>query len=182
MMKTNKTRKFLKRAYLFLLPAMSIILTLLFSPALNAKSISKPSKVIVKEDSISNALFVVDGKIRTREDANKINPDEIKSVSVLKGASAVSSYEQEGKDGVIVITTLKNESNDSIRSEKSILNRRDGNQLILMNGKTISKDEMNKIDPATIESINVYKGDKAISLYDEKGKDGVIIITMKKEK
>lgn len=220
MMKTNKTRNSQKWEYLFLLPAMALIFTLLSFPVLNARNISngteiirkselkdveqslnikkgndsirskgknatfhkteKQNKVVVKKDSVVRAsLYVVDGKITRSEDVNKINPDEIKSVSVLKGASAVSSYGKEGKDGVIVITTLKNESNSSNRPVKSILNVGDGNPLILMNGQPISKDEMNKIDPATIEAINVYKGEKAISLYGEKGKEGVIVITLK---
>lgn len=52
--------------------------------------------------------------------------------------------------------------------------------LVYLDGKEISKEEMEKIDPNTIESMNVYKGEKAIEKYGEKGKDGVIAIHTKK--
>ncbi|MCM4164654.1 MULTISPECIES: M56 family metallopeptidase [unclassified Arenibacter] len=52
--------------------------------------------------------------------------------------------------------------------------------LILMDGKEISKNEMDKIDPETIKSVEIWKGPKSIEKYGDKGKDGVIEITMKK--
>jgi hypothetical protein len=51
--------------------------------------------------------------------------------------------------------------------------------IYILNGKVISKDEMNKINPNTIESINVLKGEKAIAKYGKKGKKGVVEITSK---
>ncbi len=48
-------------------------------------------------------------------------------------------------------------------------------------GKEITKDQMKQIAPDRIQSINVLKGSEAIKSYGEKGKDGVIIITMKPE-
>ena len=40
---------------------------------------------------------------------------------------------------------------------------------------------MNSIDPETIESVNVLKDTEQTEKYGEKGKEGVIIITTKKE-
>jgi len=42
------------------------------------------------------------------------------------------------------------------------------------------QQEMDNLSPHSIESINVLKGKNATDLYAEKGKDGVIIITSKK--
>jgi len=53
-----------------------------------------------------------------------------------------------------------------------------GKPLIIVNG-TERDIEVNKIDPNTIESITVLKDQSAISLYGEKGKNGVIIVTLK---
>ncbi len=51
--------------------------------------------------------------------------------------------------------------------------------IYILNGKAISKDEMNKINPSSIESINVLKGEKAIAKYGKKGKKGVVEIILK---
>jgi TonB-dependent SusC/RagA subfamily outer membrane receptor len=52
--------------------------------------------------------------------------------------------------------------------------------LIVVDG-TIMKDlDLNNINPNTIESINVLKGEKALAKYAEKGANGVVEITTKK--
>ncbi|WP_075349206.1 Spy/CpxP family protein refolding chaperone [Algoriphagus marinus] len=47
---------------------------------------------------------------------------------------------------------------------------------------TIPQGALEKINPHDIESINVLKDKAATDLYGEKGKNGVIIITLKKDK
>ncbi|MDN3547133.1 M56 family metallopeptidase [Mucilaginibacter aquaedulcis] len=56
--------------------------------------------------------------------------------------------------------------------------------LILVDDKETSEADMKKIDPATIESMNVIKtnDDSMVKKYGEKAKDGVILITTKKSK
>ncbi|MFK5957457.1 MAG: energy transducer TonB, partial [Lutibacter sp.] len=51
--------------------------------------------------------------------------------------------------------------------------------LYILNGKEISKEDMIQIDPKSIKSLNVLKGGKAIKKYGQKGKDGVIEISIK---
>jgi hypothetical protein len=52
--------------------------------------------------------------------------------------------------------------------------------LILVDGKEVTKEEMNRIDPLTIESVSVFKNVSAIEKYGEKGVKGVIEIKLKK--
>jgi len=52
--------------------------------------------------------------------------------------------------------------------------------IYVLNGKTISESEMKKIDPKNIESVNVLKDKSATDKYGDKGKNGVIEITLKK--
>ena len=52
-------------------------------------------------------IIVDDVKMEKGFDMNSIKPDDIKSISVLKDASAKASYGNEREDGVIVITTKK---------------------------------------------------------------------------
>ncbi len=51
--------------------------------------------------------------------------------------------------------------------------------LVIYAGLEISQEQMNQIDPANIESVEVLKGENAIAMYGEKGKNGVIKITPK---
>ncbi len=52
-----------------------------------------------------NPVFVVDGDMKESSAINKIDPNTIQSVSVLKNQPATSLYGDRGKDGVIIITT-----------------------------------------------------------------------------
>ena len=51
--------------------------------------------------------------------------------------------------------------------------------IYIIDGKEISTDEMKKINPSTIESINILKGSSAKKKYGAKGKNGVVEITLK---
>ena len=51
-------------------------------------------------------LIIIDGVEQTKDDAiDKLNPNIIESISVLKDESSVKLYGERGKDGVILITT-----------------------------------------------------------------------------
>ena len=97
----------------------------------------------------------------------KLDQETIESIDVLKDKSATALYGDKGKDGVLIIKT----------KAKGLKER---NPLIVLDGKIVTKTEMDNLSPHSIESINVLKGKNATDLYAEKGKDGVIIITSKK--
>lgn len=52
-------------------------------------------------------MYIVDGKISDYEKVNTLDPNLIKTMNILKGASASAKYGEKAKDGVIVITTKK---------------------------------------------------------------------------
>ena len=54
-------------------------------------------------------LYVIDGKISDKVQMEKIDPNDIKSVNVLKGESATAAYGDKGKNGVVEITTKNKE-------------------------------------------------------------------------
>ncbi|RKD92834.1 carboxypeptidase-like regulatory domain-containing protein [Mangrovibacterium diazotrophicum] len=72
-----------------------------------------PETAIVQIRSTKNAsakpLIIVDGVNKGNIDVKslEINPENIKSIDVLKGESAIEKYGEEGKDGVILITTKR---------------------------------------------------------------------------
>lgn len=53
--------------------------------------------------------------------------------------------------------------------------------LVIIDGKESSKDQLTKIDASKIKQISVLKDDAAIKTYGDKGKNGVIIVELKKE-
>ncbi len=92
------------------------------SPQDKSSGISeKSATVVVKKTEVANPLIVLDGVLikpnvvagvnfRTATEdvfakTLNISPSEIKEISVLKGEAAVSIYGENGRNGVIVITT-----------------------------------------------------------------------------
>lgn len=55
----------------------------------------------------SPSLIFVDGEKKTKKEMDSLSPDQIKSIEILKGESAIKEYGPEAKDGVIKITTKK---------------------------------------------------------------------------
>lgn len=54
--------------------------------------------------------------------------------------------------------------------------------LFILNGYEVTKSEFESVSPEEIESITVLKDKASVSLYGDKGKDGVIVIQMKMAK
>lgn len=61
-----------------------------------------------KNAKLNTALYLLDGKVITATMIEKINPEIIKSIQVFKDEKAIELYGKKAKDGVVVITTIKN--------------------------------------------------------------------------
>ncbi|MDJ1481370.1 M56 family metallopeptidase [Cytophagaceae bacterium YF14B1] len=177
-------------------------------PKLNAEASSNRPSTHTTTIS-TDPLYIVDGKKVTSADIKKIDRSTIEAIDVLKGQKAIDKYGEEGKNGVVIITlkqgseskkdsgievhikpafTLtendsKKDSGKEIKVKLSNLsNQNDKNPpLYIVDDKQITKGEMDKIDPQTIESINVLKDESATKKYGDKGKNGVIEINLKKK-
>jgi hypothetical protein len=64
-------------------------------------------------------------------------------------------------------------------TEHSANRNNDKKPLILVDGKKVANDQINKIDPNDIEDLKVIRGKEATKLYGEEAKNGVIIVTTK---
>jgi TonB family protein len=142
-------------------------------------------------------LYVVDGNIISEEGLEKINPDAIESISVLKAKSATDNpatdkYGEKGKDGVIEITLKKTVAGAGDKEmapppppPPSPLNIKSINgtkPLIVVDGVVMGKDfNINSISPNNIENIEVSKQKSKIDLYGGTTEDGVILIHTKKQ-
>ena len=114
-------------------------------------------------------IVLVDGKEYTGA-IEDLNAEGVEKVNVLQGKDAIVKYGSKAEKGAIEIT-MKNLT----------FHTGDGGfeGLVMLDGKEYSGD-FKQIDPYLIESVNVLKDEAAIKKYGDKGKKGVIEITLKK--
>lgn len=161
---------------------------------------TKHKTVLVKFNAIVDTmktgdkqpLYVIDG-IEIK-DLRRINPENIATITVLKGESATLRYGSAANNGVIEIVTKSastpTESNikhgasiniKQILGEKVSLSGLSNNELILLNGNEVAKSVLNDLSVMSIATIEVFKGEKALNKFGEKGRNGVVVITTKPE-
>jgi TonB-dependent SusC/RagA subfamily outer membrane receptor len=146
--------------------------------------------------SDTNVLFIIDGAPKTWRDVQNLPPEEIVEIAVEQDKDVAKIYGQKGKNGVIIVTTRKLQPNVMEGKTKAGVIIRDGDVvrsanvlkvgldiLYVVDGKNYSLSDFNelKLPVDKIESITVLKEKDAIAPYGEKGANGVIIITTKKE-
>jgi TonB family protein len=114
-------------------------------------------------------LYVVNGTIVTRAEADKINPETIATVNVLKDKketkSTTEKYGEKGENGVVEIITKDYQ-------EKLFT---------VIDGVEHEKDGMSSISMEDVKSMNVLTPESALSKYGEKAKDGAIEVTTYKK-
>jgi hypothetical protein len=151
----------------------------------------KAPKLGIKGDD--NLIYIVNGKEISVAELKKIDKNSFHSIEIkgkgmvinLKPATAIgdSSATQQNaefkkwvegeklKEEVIVI-----KPNTKIRYQSN-----SNKPLTVIDGKLIEAGfDSNTINPNTIESISVLKGESAVKAYGKAGKNGVIQITLKK--
>jgi len=130
-------------------------------------------------------LYILDDKEVSKEKADNLNTELIDSINILKGKEAINKYGDKGKNGVIIITTKtyanKTKAKVFIKSSNTEITLKDLKTplLIFINDKESTQQELDVLNPNTIESINVLKEKNAIKHYGEKGKNGAIIVKTK---
>jgi TonB family protein len=160
---------------------------------------------IPHNDSGKDPLYVFAGLIITKDQMGQIDPNNIESIEVLKGETAIAAYGSKGENGVIRITpklqdysqgnertTKSNEVVVTGYAKKALPENQKTNVVVrgyplqgadqplyVLNGTIISPEVMAAFDPKTIKSVSVLKDESATKAYGEKGKNGVVEITTK---
>lgn len=147
-----------------------------------------------KPASMDSALCIVDGKKVSREEVEKLSPDQIKSVVVLKGKMAVEKYGDEAKGGALLISTKESDdtqpmkitlSNDGKQGSQTsyyvingkkvpaevIDNLSTGKFSYIINGKEVSAEDM--------EKLNLSGKVGNISILNDNGENTIIIHSKK---
>lgn len=133
-----------------------------------------------------NAIYTINGITVTPEIVGSIEPGKIAAVNVTK---------EDGKNQIDLILkkTVVGYPIDSkdLKDPKLVGQPTDPNKemmvkdiktkpIVFVDGKETTAEEVMKISPDQIAELTVLKGEAAKALYGDKGKHGVMLITMKK--
>ena len=117
-------------------------------------------------------IFIIDGIEDTANLMGEIDASNIESMNVVNGKAAIEKYGDRAKYGVVEVITKGHTEKELSTSETPIY---------VLDGVATTKEYVETINPDTIESVNVLKGKAAKDKYGEKGKNGIIEITLKKK-
>lgn len=148
-----------------------------FSTSADSLNNSDP-KIIIS--TIKRGVFKTDN-LELDSLLNNIDIQTIKKVKMIKN--------EDGKSADIFISekNFKDPNKKQIElkaSSKNITSYNDPKNppLYVIDGEITDNSNLHSLNPDNIESLSVLKDKSATSIYGEKGKNGVIIITTKKEK
>ncbi|WP_318544528.1 YfbK domain-containing protein [Marixanthotalea marina] len=133
---------------------------------------NKGTKIVIRgQAALSNKnqpLLVVDGVVKPYGNLDKLNPENINGIDILKDASATSIYGSKAANGVILIST----KNNSIESKNE--------PLYIVDGMPIKKENnyiVKNLPDTDIDSKVVYNGGDAKQKFGNIAKHGCIVIT-----
>ena len=161
MMLKEKSNPWARLKYLYVLPLAAIAVTAFARPEISEK-VEEISAV-----KVNDLAEIVEKK--SEENVVKELVDTTKNKVVVVG------YRTEKKDSVL--TSGKKKVAISVQGISG-----EGKPLVIINGKESDREVVNALNPECIESVSVIGPEKAIKIYGEKAKDGVMDIKLYSEK
>ena len=161
MMLKEKSNPWARLKYLYVLPLAAIAVTAFARPEISEK-VEEISAV-----KVNDLAEIVEKK--SEENVVKEPIDTTKNKVVVLG------YRTEKKDSVL--TSGKKKVAISVQGISG-----EGKPLVIINGKESEREVVNALNPERIESVSVIGPEKAIKIYGEKAKDGVMDIKLYSEK
>ncbi|WP_462254959.1 TonB-dependent receptor plug domain-containing protein [Ferruginibacter sp.] len=143
------------------------------------------TEVIVQGYKKTTPLYIIDGKESTKEDADKINPERIEEVRVIKEITALQIYGEKGKNGVVIINLKPEKSPPYINRLTSYgdLNNQGTSPYFEVDGKEYKRYTLVKYMKETgiehFDEIKMYDKIEGPKKFGAKADDGAIIVTIK---
>ncbi len=138
---------------------------------------SKTGIWVLKNSNIPAALIEC-GYITNANDAGNLKDAakiELMAKNILQGVAMYANNSFDKSKLYEIKSSALKDTNNPVQLKLEAATQ----PLYVLDGKTISAVEMKKIDPNTIESINVFKDKDATDKYGDKGKNGVVEIKSK---
>lgn len=142
---------------------------------MDVKGVETRVAQVTKLDT-TKALYIVDGKQVTRVEANALSAEKIATVYVRGGKTQEIRISTRGALPAAVLDGAPLRVVDVSGSAKKPFTG-----LLIVDGKSVEASTLNSINPESIESIEVMKGEAAKAMYGEAGANGVIKVTTKKK-
>ena len=136
-------------------------------------------------DGSNPPLILLDGVLISKAEMDKISPETIESINVLKDKANTEIYGEKGKNGVVLIKSkgqFANKSDSQVNSDKKaeIFGAdKDNPPLYFVDGVLTDPKDLGQTKPDLIDNISVLKGRTATDLYGDKGKNGAVFIYTK---
>lgn len=133
---------------------------------------------IVKKENASDeqtkdsVIFLLDGKKISQEEVNQLTPDTIVSVNVSKDEEAIQKYGNEAINGVIEISTKKNNS-------KTTTHTFNGEYVYMVDGKVVTAETFSVANNNNDKELTIVQNSNYAKELGYDGKDGVFILTTK---
>lgn len=153
------------------------------SPAFNAQPFvfGRKSNGLNLNRFPSDVLLILDGNPVDKKKLDGLDANSIESIQVLKDKTSIAAYGDAGKNGVIII---KSKNLKFVEGYKFDYKPTDANKIneaiYILDGVIIDSMLMKNINPNDIDNITILKGEKAIELFGEKGRNGIIDIKTNK--
>ena len=205
MMLKEKSNPWLRLKYLYILPLATVAVAVFARPEISA-TVEEISAVKVNDlASIGEAKVGenVNAMIPLKVGRSSLSQKHLLSIKdttivspkkagdkVTTELSAKENSLKEGKEEIIVtsyakgkVAKVKGSYNKSQNVKKvgnvNIYGFSEGEQpLFVVDGKEVLQDDFSTIPPDRIESISVLKSEAATRVYGEKGKKGVVLVTL----
>ena len=131
-----------------------IVLGLILISSIATQSSAQEVVVITKDskDTANKPLMIIDGVVSENKNMNDMSPNDIQSINVIKGPSAIEKYGKKGDKGVVEITTKGKYKTVIDTSNITVIV--DGDNIMLNGEKVQSNDPRLK----KIKRINVISG------------------------
>ncbi len=135
-------------------------------------------------------LILLDGIEVGEEEIKDFAPEQIKSVTVLKGEQA-QIYGDKAKHGVVLIASnIVHQKENKTRvttllmgaAEQEKPKNQENKPLYIVDGVVFAESELKSLQPDDIAEITVLKDASSTAIYGPRGANGVIIITTKSAK
>nr|WP_302829547.1 M56 family metallopeptidase [uncultured Bacteroides sp.] len=159
MMLKEKSSPWARLKYLYVLPLAAVAVTAFARPEVSEKAeeISRTSAVLEREQV--NSLF---------SRVQDVSTDKVNDLAAIVETKIVES-----KDVPAEVSKTMDTPQDTVKTAVT--------PLFIVDGNKVSSEIMKALRPESILSITVLKDKEAVKVYGEEGKNGVMLITLKKD-
>ena len=152
------------------LPVKAIAPRLILDDTIKIK-LRKDEEIEIKSKAVGKTIYL-DQKEVSKEVLENLNPEDIKSITVEEDEIFIQTKKYKIRNSI----SLHEKNEVSIRT----VDKNNETPLYVLDGEIVENNILKEINPNDIESIEVLKNESATAVYGEKGKNGVIVIKLKK--